>query len=167
MTTDQIIQLINQTKCDFVPLEQQNHNIAAKVQDRIIQSDLANNPIDLYEILLIRKDHIIVKSLINGDKVVVPELTFDYPNVELEDNTTIALYRAKQVTAQAVAPINQPPQSAQPPQKQTKMAICKQLYEQHRGKSKKEICQLFQQIGQCTPLGANTYYLTIKKLYGD
>lgn len=139
----------------------------ARVGDKIIAELDGQLFTPAFEVLLVRKDHIIVRETgkKGAAKLQMP-LTWDKNGAKLDVSTMpMHLYLKGEVTGLPVA--TDTPKKAGPKRDltgaPTKISMCREIYAANMDKSKEEIIALFVKDAKCTPLGANTYYLTCKK----
>lgn len=108
------------------------------------------------KILLLRKDHCVVLLSAGpkaGKKVQMP-LTFP---ATIDGETYHVDAPATDVAPEAKA------KRTRPAPGESKLDKCKAIFAANREADKATVIKMFVEQAQCTPAGANTYYLTCKK----
>lgn len=148
-------------KTDYQPI---TVNAAASTKDKLIRSDVNTGGENVYEILLVRKDHIIAK-VVGPHKAGSVPVKLELPQVfpvqgHTVDAGVFKLYTKGQAT-EAKAKVKKAGPKREGP---TKMSKCRDYVKANPNGTKADYMVAFQapDIG-CTKMGANTYYLTLKK----
>lgn len=142
---------------EYVPVTADG--IQARMGDRI-KSGLVT-----YEIVMARKDHVIAK--VTGPhkagvltKVQLP-LVFGPAGVVVND-LTYELLLKKGTEPKKASSTKRPGPKARG-DGPTKMDLCRAIWKANPNLSKLDMCTKFIDEAKCTKMGANTYYLTLKK----
>lgn len=134
-------------------------SVQAATGDRIKMLEPTKLGGDIAEVIMVRKQGIVARSLLN------PKIKYDLPlnycvSGSIHNDKHLFLYRSPKNIV-----IKTPSKTRQKRVKGgiTKIQRCRELYAANPSLDKAAMLELFQREAGCTPLGANTYYLLCKK----
>lgn len=123
-----------------------------------------NKPIQKYEIILVRSDHIIVRA-IGARRSTVPfkvQLPLVWsPEGHIVDGAKFKFL--KKEGAAAEEPKAKAKKAGPKREGPTKLDTCREIWKANPNLTRTDMIAKFMSDGQCTKMGANTYYLLIKK----
>lgn len=148
-------------KQDYQPI---TVNASASTKDKLIRSDMNTGSENVYEILLVRKNHIIAK-IVGAHKAGAVPVKLELPQVFPVQGHVVGTGLFKLYTNEPVSEAKAKAKKAGPKREgPTKMSKCRDYVKANPNGTKADYMAAFQapDIG-CTKMGANTYYLTLKK----
>lgn len=108
----------------------------------------------VYDILLVRDDHVILRDLKTSVKVVMHIVTHTTAG-------SLKLYRKP--SQQIIDPTPVKTGFKRGSSGPTKLMLCRDIYVANPGGTKQELLDLFVNKAGCTPAGANTYLCLLRK----
>lgn len=155
--------IINETRKAYVPLTREDKVVVARVGDRLIYMSPTGDE-DVLEVILTRRKAVIARALTSATNMVAGK-KYEMPLEYLGGfpapvaSGQVSLYRKAAVPAAAAAPKRERAAKGE-----TKLDKCRAIFKAApAGASKADIVAKFVADAGCTPAGANTYYLTLKK----
>lgn len=161
--------LIQETRQKFIPQPTTGDAVLkARVGDRMIVMAITGD-LDVVEVILTRKNHVVARCLTSdhleqGSKYQMPIEFMGMWPAPLPYGTA-TLFRTPEHAgeddgvAQAAAP-----KRTRPAPGESKLDKCKAIFAANREADKTTVVKMFVEQAGCTPAGANTYYLTCKKV---
>lgn len=154
--------IINETRKAYVPLTRDDKVVVAQVGDRLIYMAPTGDE-DVLEVILTRRKAVIARALtaatiVAGKKYEMPlEYVGGFPAPAASGQ--VSLYR------KVAPPVTEAkPKRERAAKGETKLDKCRAIFAAApAGATKADIVAKFVADANCTPAGANTYYLTLKK----
>jgi hypothetical protein len=154
---------IQRLETDFEPLQSSPIAVAVEAQTGDNIRHEAAGILEVLEVLLVRKDHIIARALgvKEARKIELPK-TWRPEGHSVSESNKYELYRKK---GSIVVPAEEKVKRAGPkrPEGKTKISHCREIYAEHKALPKEDVIKMFVELANCTPVGANTYYITCSK----
>lgn len=136
------------------------YKLAANDSNRLIEHTIVDGVETTRElkIMQVRSKSTVVAPVAGGDKFTLPFTALTGLGIENEGKKYTVVVTDEQLVAPAAKAKRGPKREGE-----TKLDKCRRLFNENRGKPKKDVVDLFISQAACTPMGANTYYLLINK----
>lgn len=153
---------VEAVKAEYVPYAGEQPAIAGSA-DKLISYDTNTGAEYVYEIIMVRKDHVVARIV--GKHKVGTVVKMQLPNSwpvqgVMIDSSVFKLYQKPGTAPVAGKAKKAGPKRGDGP---TKMDKCRAIVKANPNLAKVEMIAKFVGEAGCTPMGANTYYLTIMK----